>query len=98
MILIALGSNLASPVGSPAETVRAALASLSANGIAPIKVSSLYETQAWPNPADPAFVNAAAQVETELQPVQLLEALHRIERSFGRERGGRNAPRTLDLD
>jgi len=98
MILIALGSNLASPVGSPAETVRAALASLSANGIAPIKVSSLYETQAWPNPADPAFVNAAAQVETELPPVQLLEALHRIERSFGRERGGRNAPRTLDLD
>ncbi|MFL5239161.1 MAG: 2-amino-4-hydroxy-6-hydroxymethyldihydropteridine diphosphokinase [Rhizomicrobium sp.] len=98
MILIALGSNLASPAGSPAETVRAALAALTTNGIAPVKVSRLYKTQAWPSPADPPFVNAAAQVETELQPVQLLDTLHRIERSFGRERGGRNAPRTLDLD
>jgi 2-amino-4-hydroxy-6-hydroxymethyldihydropteridine diphosphokinase len=39
-----------------------------------------------------------AKVETDLQPAQLLETLHRIERSFGRERGRRNAPRTLDLD
>ncbi|MFL6689972.1 MAG: 2-amino-4-hydroxy-6-hydroxymethyldihydropteridine diphosphokinase [Alphaproteobacteria bacterium] len=99
MILIALGSNLASPAGSPAETVRAALAALTTNGIAPVKVSRLYATQAWPNPADPPFVNAAAQVETELQPVQLLHRLQRIERSFGRERdGGHNAPRVLDLD
>jgi len=98
MILIALGSNLASAAGPPAETARAAFAALSANGIAPVKVSPLYETQAWPSPADPPFVNAVAKVETELQPAQLLEALQRIERSFGRERGLRNAPRTLDLD
>jgi len=37
-------------------------------------------------------------VQTALDPVSLLEALHRIEQCFGRTRGARNAPRTLDLD
>lgn len=98
MILIALGSNLPSPAGSPFETLKVALAALRANGIEPKKVSTSYESEAWPNPSDPPFANAVAQVETELAPSALLERLHEIERAFGRERGVRNAPRTLDLD
>lgn len=61
-------------------------------------VSALYETPAWPDPADPPFVNAVAAVETGLAPEALLEALHAIEAGFGRKRDQRNAPRTLDLD
>jgi 2-amino-4-hydroxy-6-hydroxymethyldihydropteridine diphosphokinase len=98
MILIALGSNLPSAAGPPAETLKAALAALKANGIAPVKVSRLYESTAWPNPNDPPFVNAVAQVETPLTPADLLTRLHAIEDSFGRVRAARNAPRTLDLD
>jgi 2-amino-4-hydroxy-6-hydroxymethyldihydropteridine diphosphokinase len=98
MILIALGSNLPSPAGPPFETLKAALAALRANGIEPRKVSTSYESEAWPNPADPPFVNAVAQVETDLAPSALLERLHEVERAFGRVRGARNAPRTLDLD
>lgn len=98
MILIALGANLPSSAGTPAETVQAALAALERNGVEPVKVSCLYKSEAWPNPADPPFVNAVAQVETRLSPEALLDRLHEIERSFGRARGLRNAPRTLDLD
>jgi 2-amino-4-hydroxy-6-hydroxymethyldihydropteridine diphosphokinase len=98
MILIAFGSNLPSSAGSPFRTLKAALAALRANGIEPVKVSRFYKNPAWPNPDDPPFLNAVAQVETRLAPPALLERLHEVERSFGRTRGVLNAPRTLDLD
>lgn len=60
--------------------------------------SRLYRSQAWPDPADPEFVNAVIAVETELEPGALLDRLHALEATFGRERREPNAPRTLDLD
>jgi len=98
MILIALGANLASAVGRPEETLRAALASLDARGITVEKQSGFYQSEAWPNPSDPPFVNAVANVRTNLKPADLLRVLHEVEAEFGREPGARNAPRTLDLD
>lgn len=98
MILIALGSNLPSRAGSPAETLHAALAELARADVRVVAVSSFYETPAWPDPADPAFVNAVARVETSLSPAALIARLHAVEQAFGRARGEKNAPRTLDLD
>ncbi|HEY8358747.1 MAG TPA: 2-amino-4-hydroxy-6-hydroxymethyldihydropteridine diphosphokinase, partial [Ramlibacter sp.] len=46
----------------------------------------------------PDYINAVAVVETRLDAVELLGALQELERSAGRERPYRNAPRTLDLD
>ena len=98
MILIALGANLPSSAGPPAETLRAALAALERNGIKPLKVSRFYKSVAWPNPSDPPFLNAVAEIETSHSPQCLIDRLHDIERSFGRVRNERNASRTLDLD
>lgn len=98
MILIALGSNLSSHAGDPAATLRAALADLSRNGVTIVEVSRFYRTPAWPDPRDPEFVNAVAQITTELSPAALIARLHETETSFGRLRNERNAPRTLDLD
>jgi 2-amino-4-hydroxy-6-hydroxymethyldihydropteridine diphosphokinase len=98
MILISLGANLPFRDVPPAQTLRAALGTLSNNGIGPLKVSHFYETQAWPDASDPVFVNAVASVETSLTPAALIGALHEIESMFGRVRGKANAPRTLDLD
>jgi len=98
MILIALGANLASAVGRPEQTLRAALASLDAKGITVERQSGFYQSEAWPNPADPPFVNAVASVRTGLRPADLLRVLHEVEAEFGRTQGARNAPRTLDLD
>jgi 2-amino-4-hydroxy-6-hydroxymethyldihydropteridine diphosphokinase len=98
MILIALGANLPSSAGPPAETLRAALRALDARGIQVRAVSKYFATLAWPDPSDPEFVNAVARVETTIAPAALLAMLHDLEAEFGRVREGRNVPRTLDLD
>lgn len=98
MILIALGANLPGPAGPPAQALRAALARLEERGVKIRSVSSFYETPAWPDPGQPAYINAVAAVETTLQPVELLTLLHGVETDFGRLRSAPNAPRTLDLD
>ena len=98
MILIALGANLPSTAGPPAATLNDALARLADRGVKVRALSSFYESPAWPDPADPVFVNAVALVETALQPVELLALLHGIETAHGRLRSTVNAPRSLDLD
>jgi len=98
MILIALGANLPSSAGPPAETLNAALARLEQKRVKVLARSSLYGTPAWPDPAQPAFVNAVAAIETALQPVELLALLHGVETEFGRLRSVPNAPRPLDID
>jgi 2-amino-4-hydroxy-6-hydroxymethyldihydropteridine diphosphokinase len=98
MILIGLGANLPSQAGQPADTLKRALGELERQGVEIQGLSALYQTPAWPDPADPAFVNAVAAVKTSLQPVELLMLLHGVETDFGRLRSASNAPRTLDLD
>ncbi|HUE63977.1 MAG TPA: 2-amino-4-hydroxy-6-hydroxymethyldihydropteridine diphosphokinase [Rhizomicrobium sp.] len=98
MILIGLGANLPGPTGQPAGALKHALGKLESKGIKIRDVSSFYETAAWPDAADPSYVNAAAIIETVLQPVELLALLHGVETALGRLRSVPNAPRTLDLD
>ena len=98
MIVIALGSNLSSRAGLPAQTLDAALAYISARGVKVVATSPYYVTPAWPDPNDPVFTNAVAQVETDLSPHALMAVLHETETAFGRVRSAKNAPRTLDLD
>lgn len=98
MIFVALGANVPSQAGSPEVTLRCALGAMAKRGIAVISVSPFYRTPAWPNPADPPFVNAVAEVRTRLLPGELLKALLAIEKAFGRVRKKPNEPRTLDLD
>ncbi len=92
---VGIGANL----DDPAAQVRGAFAALAALPETHLlKRSSLYRTEPQGLRAQPTFINAVAEVETRLPPAELLEALHRIEASAGRERSFRNAPRTLDLD
>jgi len=98
MIVIALGANVRSRVGEPRDTLDAALRELSARGVRVADISSYYVSKAWPDPSDPAFVNAVARIETNLAPRELMTLLHGTEEVFGRIRARKNAPRTLDLD
>jgi 2-amino-4-hydroxy-6-hydroxymethyldihydropteridine diphosphokinase len=98
MIVIALGANIGSHVGTPEKTMLAALSAMTAHGMEIVSVSSFYRTCAWPDPDDPPFVNAVARIETDLGTQKLLETLHQIESDFGRIRRKRYGPRTLDLD
>ncbi|MFA6021701.1 MAG: 2-amino-4-hydroxy-6-hydroxymethyldihydropteridine diphosphokinase [Rhodospirillales bacterium] len=99
MILIALGANLDSPAGPPAASFKAALAALAEDGTVEVTACSrIYRSPAWPDPRDPEFRNAVAEVRTNLSPQDLLLRLHGVEERFGRRRGKANAPRPLDLD
>lgn len=97
-IYIALGANLPGPAGTPRATLVAALGRLEEAGVHVVRRSRFYRSPAWPDPADPEFVNAVAEVETALSPAALLALLHGIEAALGRVRAAPNVPRALDLD
>jgi 2-amino-4-hydroxy-6-hydroxymethyldihydropteridine diphosphokinase len=91
---IALGSNLGDPQQHLLDAMTA-LASLPDTRL--LQCSPLYRTLPWGLLEQPPFVNAAVQVDTELSPHALLDALLQIEQRAGRVRTQRNGPRTLDL-
>ncbi|SFS20408.1 2-amino-4-hydroxy-6-hydroxymethyldihydropteridine diphosphokinase [Yoonia litorea] len=96
--LISLGSNDISFWGSPFETVTRAVAALEALSVAPVRTSRFYKTPAFPKGNGPDFVNAVAEITTDLTAQKLLDALHAIEAEAGRERSVRWGQRGLDLD
>jgi len=97
-IYIALGANQAYRGCTPLENLNSALTALVSHGVQIAASSRPWRTPAWPDPSDPPFVNGAVQVRTDLDPAALMNVLHGVEESFGRVRGRRNAPRTIDLD
>jgi 2-amino-4-hydroxy-6-hydroxymethyldihydropteridine diphosphokinase len=98
MILIALGSNISGPWGSPEQSVQHAMEALNRDGLKLVRASRLLLTAPFGKPNQPPFVNAVARIETHLPPLALLQKLHAIERTAGRRRATRWGPRTLDLD
>ena len=103
-IVIAYGSNMPSATALPvrqsaSQAFGEVVKTLRNRGLIVNKISRLWRSLAWPDPTDPAYVNAVLQVQTSLQPFELMELLHGIEREHGRVRpDAANAPRTVDLD
>lgn len=98
-VVIALGSNL----GDRDSTLDDAVTALRRlPGLEVDAVSRSHETVAvtehGPDPSRPRYGNRALVGRTDLEPRQLLGALLRIERAFGRVRTERWGDRTLDLD
>ena len=92
---VGLGSNL----GNRERTIERAVGLLHADpGVDVVSVSSLRETEPWGPVEQPRFLNGAVEVETSLEPRELLGVLLDIERRLGRVREERFGPRTIDLD
>ena len=92
---VGLGSNLADPVFQVSRALEA-LDKLPQTRV--LRRSSLYRSAPVGYLEQPDFINAVAQLETELAPRALLDALLALEQESGRTREFCNAPRTLDLD
>lgn len=90
---LSLGANL----GDRAATLRQAVRDLATLGDVR-RVSSLYETEPIGYIDQPNFLNAVVELETALEPLDLLAGTSAIEQAHGRERSFANAPRTLDID
>ena len=75
-----------------------AIAAMKSAGIRVLRQSSVYVTEPVDAPGQAWFLNAVVEAETSLLPLQLLQALLRIERELGRRRLTPHGPRTIDLD
>jgi len=95
---LSLGSNR----GDRAQNIARAIEALGAQGVSVVRKSSLYETEPVEVRGGGWFLNCVVEVETELLPRPLMNALLGIERSLGRQRGpvskGLKDPRTIDMD
>ena len=93
---VALGANL----GDREANIGDALRRLEQDGRVRVRrVSSLLENPAIGGPpGSPPFLNAVAEIETELDPEELLDRLLDVEKQLGRVRRLRWEPRIIDLD
>lgn len=96
---IALGSNLHSRFGSPTDNLLEALRRLEDLGHV-TAVSTFHSTEPVGYTNQPEFINAAALLETDVSPVDLMRGMLAIEHSMGRDRASAppKGPRTIDLD
>ncbi|HYE55171.1 MAG TPA: 2-amino-4-hydroxy-6-hydroxymethyldihydropteridine diphosphokinase [Chitinophagaceae bacterium] len=84
-------------IGDRLKNLQSALEHLAQTGnIA--RRSSVYETAAWGNTDQPAFLNQVIELHTSLPPSDLLQSILKIERQMGRERKEKYDPRTIDID
>lgn len=63
-----------------------------------LRTSSLWETKPMYVEDQGSFVNGACEIETSLNPVQLLDRLQSIENELGRVKVIEKGPRNIDLD
>jgi 2-amino-4-hydroxy-6-hydroxymethyldihydropteridine diphosphokinase len=93
--VVALGSNL----GDRDAHLAFAVAQLGATpGVTCDAVTASESTVPLGGLNQPAYLNAMVRVRTTLSPEAFLEVCHAVERDAGRERPGKWASRTLDLD
>ncbi|KAH6895563.1 Dihydropteroate synthase-like protein [Thelonectria olida] len=91
---IALGSNL----GDRVAEIERACNEMDKRGIKVKRTSSLWETEPMYVEDQARFVNGACEVETELEPLALLDELQAIENDMGRKKVIDKGPRNIDLD
>jgi 2-amino-4-hydroxy-6-hydroxymethyldihydropteridine diphosphokinase len=92
---IGIGSNLEDRLGNIHKSLQLIK---NKREISLVKVSSVYETEPVDFHQQPNFLNAVAEICTELTAYELLEELHDIENRLGRVRTVQKGPRTIDLD
>src|SRR3954468_24497388 len=93
-IVLGLGSNMGDREGH----LREAVASLQKRQIRVSRSASLYLTEPRDYTDQPWFINTVAEVNTILNPQELLECCLQIEREAGRIRDRSRGPRPIDLD
>jgi 2-amino-4-hydroxy-6-hydroxymethyldihydropteridine diphosphokinase len=92
---LGLGSNL----GDRGGQLRAAVAGLAtADGVAVVACSPVYETDPVGGPEQGAFLNLVVELDTSLDARGLLGVCAALEAAAARVRAVRWGPRTLDVD
>ena len=91
---LAIGSNL----GNKIKNIEKTKFELQSKKIKIVKSSSYFQSESWPNPSNPKFINIVVEIKTNLAPLELLKRCNLIEKKLGRKRSTKNAPRSCDID
>jgi 2-amino-4-hydroxy-6-hydroxymethyldihydropteridine diphosphokinase len=92
---VGLGSNIGN---RPRHLDEALLALNQHEHIDVVRVSDYIETIPVGGPPQPDYLNAVAQIDTDLGPEELLAAIQQIEQDMGRKRIEKWGPRLIDID
>jgi 2-amino-4-hydroxy-6-hydroxymethyldihydropteridine diphosphokinase len=95
-VFIALGTILGADLEANLRTALASIEQLPQTEV--VRVSSFVSTEPWGATEQPTYLNAVAEIRTELEPQALLKALKQLEGSMGRVPSYRWGPRLIDLD
>ncbi len=93
-IYLLLGSNM----GDAFAHLNNAIEALKKLPIEVIKISSVYKTAAWGKTDQNPFFNQCLEIETELNPQDLLNKILQTELELGRIRIEKWAERIIDID
>ena len=94
IVYLGIGSNL----GNKKSNIEIAKFKLQNYQIKILKSSSNYESESWPNPKHPKYINIIVKIQTSFSPLELLKICNLIETQLGRKRSEKNSPRTCDID
>ena len=96
-VYLGLGTNL----GDKEQNLRDAVQKIEEQVGEVVSLSAFYVTAPWGFASENSFLNAAACVETELSPLEVLQETQMIERELGRTKKSVNgiySDRLIDID
>lgn len=95
-VFIGLGTNLGDDLERNLRNALAAIGTLPGTEV--VRVSSFLTTEPWGATDQPRFLNAVAEIRTQLEPLPLLQALKQLESDLGRVPTYLWGPRAIDFD
>ena len=95
VVYIGIGSNLGDRLSFIEKALRE-IAKLPKTKL--VKISSVYETEPYGKKDQPLFLNLVAEIETEIEPKELLKRFKKIEKKLGRKERERWGEREIDID
>ncbi len=94
-VFLGLGSN----VGDRKRNIQTAIDFIRTNSkINILKLSSIYESPPWGYKNQENFYNQVIEIETQLEPYELLVFIKSIEKQMGRQTTIKWGPRNIDID
>jgi 2-amino-4-hydroxy-6-hydroxymethyldihydropteridine diphosphokinase len=93
-VFLLLGSNL----GDREAYLQSAVHHIETDIAPVVKKSAVYETQSWGKTDEPDYLNQVIELQTDLQPVVILQKILAIEKLMGRKREVKWGSRIIDID
>ena len=97
-IFISIGSNLRGHMNNSKNIMDTVFFNLSSAGLRVRNASKIYISKPMPSGFGPLFYNRVVSIKSNLNPIEIMKILKRIERTYSRRYKLRNSPRVLDLD